>query len=513
MMKKHRYLLAFAAVFVGMLLLYFCVQRGQQESAEKKTGLAYHSLAEADGKAMGIVTGTILDKMTQKYLPHSPGIYYHTHVDCLNALQLGKIEGFLVDEPIARMMKQQNPGIDYLEEKVQPDFLAAGISKKRPELKAVIDAGLEGYRQDGTLAAMDTAWFSTDESLKVMPEHREGTKGTVVCGVAVTAAPMVYVRDGQLIGYEAALVQRILQNAGYTIELQNMDFSALIPSLASGKVDMIIGSISITEERKKSLLFTEPLYDSGIVLVVKNYDTALPEPGFWDSMKDGFYRNFILEDRYKMILDGLKVTLIITVFAALLGTILGFLVCILLKSQYAVVRWAMWGYIKVMQGTPLVVLLMILYYIVFGNHAIDPVIVAVFAFGINMAAYVSLMMRSGIDAVDPGQWEAAYAMGFNRTKTFLKIIAPQALHYVLPVYTGEFISLLKMTSVVGYIAIMDLTKMSDIIRSRTYEAFFPLIITAVIYMFAAWLLTAGFSYLEYRIDPKRRSRRLKGVKL
>src|SRR5574344_1425959 len=104
-------------------------------------------------------------------------------------------------------------------------------------------------------------------------------------------------------------------------------------------------------------------------------------------------------------------------------------------------------------------------------------------------------------------------MGFSKFQTFIKIVAPQALKQILPVYTGEFISMLKMTSVVGYIAIQDLTKMSDIIRSRTYEAFFPLIITALIYLLVAWILTAALSYLEYRIDPKQRPRTLKAVKL
>ena len=168
-------------------------------------------------------------------------------------------------------------------------------------------------------------------------------------------------------------------------------------------------------------------------------------------------------------------------------------------------------FIRAIQGTPIVVLLMILYYIVFGGVDINGLFVAVIGFSINFAAYVSEMMRTGIDTVDRGQREAATAIGFNRFQVFLRITFPQAARHVLPVFKGEFISMLKMTSIVGYIAIQDLTKMSDIIRSRTYEAFFPLIATALIYFVIAYIMISLLSLLEMRIDPKRRRRLVRGV--
>ena len=126
------------------------------------------------------------------------------------------------------------------------------------------------------------------------------------------------------------------------------------------------------------------------------------------------------------------------------------------------------------------------------------------AFGINFAAYVSEMFRTGIEGVDKGQREAGIASGFTKVQTFVHIIMPQALRQVLPVYKGEFVSLVKMTSIVGYIAVEDLTKASDIIRSRTFDAFFPLIMAAVIYIFIAWLLTLVLDSVEVSIDPKKR---------
>lgn len=168
-------------------------------------------------------------------------------------------------------------------------------------------------------------------------------------------------------------------------------------------------------------------------------------------------------------------------------------------------------FIRIIQGIPMLVFLMVLYYIVFASSNMNGIAVAVIAFAVNFGVYVSEMMRTGIDAVDRGQWEAAETLGFGKAGTFTKIIAPQALRHILPVYKGELISMVKMTSVVGYIAIQDLTKASDIIRSRTYDAFFPLIATALIYFILAWSMTLLLDRAEVRIDPKKRKPGLKGV--
>ena len=151
---------------------------------------------------------------------------------------------------------------------------------------------------------------------------------------------------------------------------------------------------------------------------------------------------------------------------------------------------------------------MVLFYIVFARTGLDGVWVAIIGFGMNFGAYVAEIMRTGILAVDKGQMEAALALGYTRSRAFFKIVFPQAARHFLPVFQGEFISMVKMTSVVGYIAILDLTKASDIIRSRTYEAFFPLIMTAVIYLIIVWVLTRVLTLLQRRLDPLNRKAKL-----
>jgi polar amino acid transport system substrate-binding protein len=150
----------------------------------------------------------------------------------------------------------------------------------------------------------------------------------------------------------------------------------------------------------------------------------------------------------------------------------------------------------------MVVLLMILYYVVFGKSGINAIWVAVIGFSLNFAAYTSEILRSGIESIDGGQREAALALGYSENQAFFKFIFPQASVRQIPVYRGEIISLMKNTSIVGYIAIQDLTKMSDIIRSRTYEAFFPLIATAIIYFILAWIIALVLNLILSKIDPK-----------
>ena len=205
-----------------------------------------------------------------------------------------------------------------------------------------------------------------------------------------------------------------------------------------------------------------------------------------------------------MILDGLKVTILISILSALFGTLIGALICFMRMSKRKFLSVAARLYISLIRGTPVLVLLMIIFYIIFASVNINPILVAVIAFGLNFGAYVSEMFRSSIQSVDKGQYEAGIASGFSEIQTFIYIIMPQAIRQVLPVYKGEFISLLKMTSVVGYIAVQDLTKASDIIRSRTFDAFFPLIMAAVLYIIIAGLLTWGLSYIETTVDPKRK---------
>lgn len=219
--------------------------------------------------------------------------------------------------------------------------------------------------------------------------------------------------------------------------------------------------------------------------------------------------NFIKENRWQYLTDGLKVTLTVTFFAVIVGIVFGTLIAIIrsthdktgkLKILDLLARF----YITVIRGTPVVVQLMIIYFVIFASTDIDKTVVAVLAFGMNSSAYVAEIVRSGIMAVDSGQFEAGRSLGFNYIQTMRYIILPQALKNILPALGNEFIVLLKETSVSGYIALQDLTKGGDIIRSRTFDAFMPLFAVALIYLVLVLIFTKLVNMLERRLRSSER---------
>ncbi len=222
------------------------------------------------------------------------------------------------------------------------------------------------------------------------------------------------------------------------------------------------------------------------------------------SFADNFYQNFIQDNRYEYILNGLGVTLIITFFSVLIGIFLGFIVA-MIRSTYDKTGKGLIAnvicniYLTVIRGTPVVLQLLITYFVIFASVDVNKVFVAVIAFGINSGAYVAEIIRSGIMSIDNGQFEAGRSLGFSYVQTMIHFILPQAFKNILPALGNEFIVLLKETSVAGYIALQDLTKGADIIRSRTYNAFMPLMAVAVIYLVLVMIFDKLAKNLERRL--------------
>ena len=231
-------------------------------------------------------------------------------------------------------------------------------------------------------------------------------------------------------------------------------------------------------------------------------------------MKESFHKTFIREDRYKLFREGILTTVIITVLSILFGTALGFIVFMGCRNGGKIADKLSGFFVWFIQDMPVVVLLMILYYIIFAESDVSGTVVAIIAYTLVFGSGVFGMLKMGVGAVDYGQTEAALSLGYSNTRTFFRIILPQALPHFLPSYKGEVVSLIKATAIVGYIAVQDLTKMGDIVRGRTYEAFFPLVAVAIIYFILGGLLTFLVGRIEKAVNPKLRKRKkiLKGVR-
>ncbi len=243
---------------------------------------------------------------------------------------------------------------------------------------------------------------------------------------------------------------------------------------------------------------------------------------WFNELAEKFNSCFIEDSRWKWMLEGLGNTMVITIFALIIGVILGLIIAavrstydmnsavmkkrggisyVILKIANAICNL----FLTVIRGTPAVVQLMIMYFIILVNVT-DGVLVAIIAFGINSAAYVAEIFRSGILSIDEGQFEAGRSLGFNYVQTMIHIIIPQAVKVVLPTLFNEFIVLIKETSIAGYVGVMDLTKAGDKIRGRTFEAFMPLIAVAVVYLVIVVILTQILKVLEKRLRKGERRR-------
>ncbi len=221
--------------------------------------------------------------------------------------------------------------------------------------------------------------------------------------------------------------------------------------------------------------------------------------GWWQDFQGDLILNFLVDKRYLFLVNGLKITIQVSVFAILLGMLLGFTLAFFKLSPIKPLQAFASAYINVIRGTPVVTQLLIIYFVIFGSVNISKVLVAVIAFGINSGAYVAEIVRGGILSVDRGQTEAGRSLGLSYKQTMTHIVIPQAVKNIFPALVNEFIVLLKETAIVGYIALEDLTKGADIIRSRTYDPTMPLLSAAIIYFVLTTALSKGMSVIERRL--------------
>ncbi len=523
MRKIHRKLPFVMAIILIMPLVL---------SLKVKAEGVYKSLSELDGKRIGIQTGTQYDRIVTKSLPNVTLSYYNTNPDLAAALVSNKIDAFPGDEPVLQMMAEEDDRLYVLSEYMDSsDF--GYMFPKTSEGNALLeefDEWLSGMISSGELDRLKDKWAHGTEEEKTMDSYDDlpAVNGTLTYATEAAYPPLNYYRGDSVVGLELELTSLFCRDRGYGLFVEVINLDGILPAVQTGKVDFAASGLSITEERKESVNFSIPYYSSGTVMAVLKEGavvstdnpadpskTAAEGQGAWASVKSSFEKTFIREHRYALFLEGIGTTMAITILSIIFGTALGFGVFMLCRNGNAIANTVTGICVWLVQGTPMVVLLMILYYIVFSSTSISGIAVAVIGFTLTFAAAVYGMLKMGVGAVDNGQYEAAYALGHTNIHTFFRIILPQALPHAMPAYKAEIVGLIKATAIVGYVAVQDLTKMGDIVRSRTYEAFFPLIAVTVIYFVLEGLLGFLVSRINVCIDPRKRKREnvLKGVNI
>lgn len=356
------------------------------------------------------------------------------------------------------------------------------------------------------LAAMCVVSMAACGSSNKSSDSSEGeSKDKLVMATNAEFPPYEFYEGDEIVGIDAEFAKAIADKLGAELSIEDMAFDSIIPAVSTGKIDVGAAGFTVTEERKKNVNFTDTYATSKQVIIVRDGNAVTAKSSFGEK----FYQNFIQDNRYAYMLKGLGNTLIITIFAVMIGIVLGFLIAIVRTSHdrnggLGILNAVCKAYLTIIRGTPVMIQLLIIYYVIFQSINTGKIVVAVIAFGLNSAAYVAEIVRSGIMAVDIGQFEAGRSLGLNYRQTMTTIILPQAVKNILPALCNEFISLLKETSISGYIGLMDLTKGGDIIRSVTYEAFMPLIAVAVIYLLMVVGLSKAVGVLERKLRNNER---------
>lgn len=453
------------------------------------------SLNDLNGQKVGVILGSTADLILSD-LPDVEVLRYNAPTVALQALEANKADAILVDSAIIINAGIEKRGMSVAFGGVDPAQACFGFRYDENDLCLKMNEYLSGLKADGSLDRIIAKWTTGSVEGVSKPEISfDKDAEPLNIGIMSEDVPFAFVTEEGFSGAEPELLEGFAQYIGRRPVYHEYEFAALAAGLQTGRVDIISALMFNTPERAKTILFSDSYYSSANACVVKTAST-IDNGSFWSRIKKAFYNNLVLEKRYKIIFEGLWTTFVISFFSILFGTLLGALMAWRSYSR----RHKLWhGVLKVygaiMHGVPLLVLLMMMFYVVFASSRLSAIWIAIITFAIYFGYASCEIFISGISGVGKGQSEAARSLGFSKFGAFRYVILPQAIKRIIPFYEGEAVTLIKETSLVGFIAVVDLTKATDIIQSRTFDAFFPLIIAAVIYFLIAWLLSAGLKSL------------------
>ena len=468
---------------------------------------------DLEGKVIGVQLGTTGDIYAGDYEAEDAEVKaqverYNKGADAVSSLKQGKIDCVIIDEQPAKAFVSQNPELRILDEEFTMEEYAAVIAKENSDLLISVNQALDELRKDGTLKKIIDNYIPDEETGETVPftyeqKVTEGEK--LIMATNAQFPPYEFYQDGKIVGIDVEIGKAIADRVGKVLVIDDIEFDAIISSVSSGKADIGLAGFTVTDERKQQINFSDSYTTSKQVIIVRD-DEAIKEA---NSFGTKLYNNFIKEGRWKFLAQGLLNTIIITVLAILIGVIIGFLMALVRvahdkNGSCKILNFIVKLYVTIIRGTPMMIQLLIIYYVIFASVDISKILVAIVAFGLNSSAYLCEVIRSGIMSIDEGQFEAAKSLGINYHVMMKSIILPQALKNVLPAIGNEFIALLKETSIAGYIGLQDLTRGGDIIRSLTYEPYLPLLTVAVVYLILVVLLTSLVSWLERRLKKNER---------
>ncbi len=518
-------------ILVVLLLLVILIPQitGSRKSEDAKPENLIYGPEDLNDATFACVLGSVYDPLISQLFPGAKLNYVADWADECIQVEQGKADALLWEKSSLSEIHQMYPTLIELPDPLTSMELRWCVHKDAlgDALRADVDAFIINLRESGELDRIYDRWADFDAA----PDRVESyprtvpVKGTIRTVSALDWQPVCYMNNGNPCGFMIDLLYRFAAEYGYELEEEYVSVPAMLAGFNTGKYDIIIYGMEIMPESLELVNYTEPMMTDETYIIIQRARSAAAqadgtavaldsrEKSFLEQLYASFDKNFLRENRWQLMLQGLGLTMLMSLLSITLGTVLGGGICALRMSRKTLPQALGRVFIRGMQGMPIVLMLLICYYVIFGKANVDPLWVCVLCFSLDFAAYASEMFRSAILAVPDGQRRASMALGFTRAETFRHVIFPQMVIHCLPPFMGQVIATVKLTSVAGYISVMDLTRVSDLIRSRTYEAFFPLVVTALIYFLLASLLTWVLKVLSGRLDPACKKREIRGVKL
>lgn len=488
------------------LLSCFILYTANAADTETQNDDTIKNIEDIPGKTIGVQIGTTGDEYATEYEGDDAGTKierYNKAADAVQSLKQQKVDCVVIDEQTALSFTEKNTDIKILDEEFAKEQYALCVKKGNKELLDNINYAIETLKANGTLSDIIKNYTGSDIEKGTKPYKQkdiEHNNGTLIVATNAQFKPYEYYENGEIVGIDIDLMKAICDELQMELKIEDIEFDSIITSVQSGKADVGASGMSVTEDRKKNVDFSNFYAETKQVIIVRDTENITNNLSFLDKLQ----QNFVDSSRWSYIVTGLSNTIIITIFAIIIGIVLGALIAIVRtihdqNNKLKILNFICKLYLTIIRGTPAMIQLLIIYYVIFASVNVDKILVAVISFGLNSAAYVAEVIRSGISSVDKGQFEAGRSLGLTYKQTMISIILPQAFKNILPALCNECISLLKETAISGYIGLTDLTKAGDIIRSQTFEAFIPLIAVAIIYLVIVMLLTAGVNKLERKL--------------
>jgi len=523
-----RQVLVLILVMVAIAVV-FAVNNAPSSTVAQTEGEAHTvTLDDFAHSRVAAVTGTTPADAAVETWPEASMNYFGGISEVIMALNSGKVDCALVSYAVYQTFKQTYPNLACVEEPIEEEPKARGWAFPKGSKDTLVFQQFNEFiaqcKKDGTIDELNSIWMSADHATKTVPDFSTlpATNGSLYLVASGDEEPYNFWSGAKLTGFDIDLAYRFAKAYGYGLSIDPIPFESLILTISTGTYDFAAESLCITDERARAVDFTDPIFES-ISVVIYNTDTiesfigapvAISAQGPQDAVQsfiDTFTRTLIEGDRWQLLLEGLKVTLAMTLLSTVLATVIGYILMQFRRVSKHVGNTLINLYVKLFQGTPVLVMLIIFYYIVLGRSNASAIAIAILVFALNSAASIEEVLYDNVCAVDPGQREAALAAGYSEHQAFLRFILPPAITKSMPFYCGEIISLMKNTSIIGYVALMDLTKAGDIICSQTYEAIIPMVSIAIFYLLMAWLITLLMDAIERKLTPKNPLTQIRGV--